>query len=58
MPRPVAKHSWNQEAKDILNRPAPVEPPKYQMRWEEYQGWIDRLRGEGYTLTTHRREGG
>src|SRR5256714_14354020 len=32
MPRPVAKHSWNQEAKDILNRPAPVKPPKLTSR--------------------------
>jgi hypothetical protein len=38
--------------------PAEVELPRDQMRWDEYQGWIDRLRGEGYTLTTHRREAG
>lgn len=38
--------------------PAAVGPPKNQMGWEEYQGWIDGLRGAGYTLTTHRIEAG
>src|SRR5947207_8437064 len=32
MPRPAAKHSWNKEAKDILSRPAPAEPPKLTSR--------------------------
>jgi MoaA/NifB/PqqE/SkfB family radical SAM enzyme len=36
-----------------LDGPAPVEPPKPRMTWTEYQSWIDRLREEGYKLTTH-----
>ena len=32
MPPPVAKHSWNKEAKDILSRSAPAEPPKLTSR--------------------------
>jgi deoxyribonuclease IV len=32
MPRPVAKHSWDKEAKDILSRPAPAEPPRLTSR--------------------------
>ncbi len=32
MPRPISKQSWNQEAKDILDRPAPAEPPKLTSR--------------------------
>jgi hypothetical protein len=31
----------------------PVEPPPERMTWTEYQAWIDRLRGAGFTLTTH-----
>jgi MoaA/NifB/PqqE/SkfB family radical SAM enzyme len=33
--------------------PSPVEPPPEKMTWTDYQLWIDRLRGDGYTLTTH-----
>ena len=33
--------------------PASVEPPAKQLPWTDYQSWIDRLREEGYTLTTH-----
>jgi organic radical activating enzyme len=33
--------------------PAPVEPPSAPMSWTNYQSWIDRLRGNGFTLTTH-----
>jgi hypothetical protein len=33
--------------------PARVEQPPGQMTWADYQSWIDRLRGDGYTLTTH-----
>lgn len=32
--------------------PAFVEAPA-RMTWTDYQSWLDRLRGEGYTLTTH-----
>jgi hypothetical protein len=32
---------------------SPVEPPPEKMTWTDYQSWIDRLRGEGFTLTTH-----
>jgi len=32
--------------------PAHVEAPA-RMTWTDYQSWLDRLRGEGYTLTTH-----
>jgi hypothetical protein len=32
---------------------SPVEPPPERMTWTEYQEWIDRLRGAGFTLTTH-----
>jgi organic radical activating enzyme len=32
--------------------PAHVEAPA-RMNWTDYQSWLDRLRGEGYTLTTH-----
>ena len=32
--------------------PAAVEAPE-RMSWPNYQSWIDRLRGQGYTLTTH-----
>ncbi|MFO0804345.1 MAG: radical SAM/SPASM domain-containing protein [Gemmataceae bacterium] len=31
----------------------PVEPPPERMTWTEYQAWIDRLRSDGQTLTTH-----
>jgi pyruvate-formate lyase-activating enzyme len=33
--------------------PSPVEPPAGRMTWADYQAWIDRLRGGGYTLTAH-----
>lgn len=33
--------------------PSPVEPPRQQMTWQDYQSWIDQLRGDGYTLTAH-----
>jgi hypothetical protein len=36
-----------------VNGPAPVDLPPEQMTWTDYQSWIDRLRGDGYTLTTH-----
>jgi hypothetical protein len=36
-----------------IDGPAPVEPPPETMTWPEYQSWLDRLRGEGCTLTTH-----
>lgn len=36
-----------------INGPVPVKPPPDQLTWTDYQSWIDRLRGEGYTLTTH-----
>jgi hypothetical protein len=32
--------------------PAHVEAPA-RMTWTDYQSWLDRLRGQGYTLTTH-----
>jgi len=32
--------------------PAHVEAPA-RITWTDYQYWLDRLRGEGYTLTTH-----
>jgi hypothetical protein len=38
--------------------PAVVDLLENQMRWEEYQEWIDGLRGKGFTLTTHRTESG
>jgi hypothetical protein len=31
--------------------PSHVEAPA-RMNWTDYQSWLDRLRGEGYTLTT------
>ncbi len=34
--------------------PAPLEGRSAQMGWSEYQAWIDGLRSQGYTLTTHR----
>lgn len=36
-----------------INGPVPIELPPEQMTWTDYQSWIDRLRGEGHTLTTH-----
>lgn len=36
-----------------ITGPAPVETPPERMAWADYQVWIDRLRGEGHTLTTH-----
>lgn len=36
-----------------ITGPAPVEPPPERMAWTDYQAWIDRLRAEGQTLTTH-----
>ena len=36
-----------------ITGPSPVEPPSVQLTWTEYQSWIDRLRLEGHTLTTH-----
>lgn len=36
-----------------ITGPSPLDPPPEQMTWTEYQSWIDRLRGAGYTLTTH-----
>ncbi|HEY3787343.1 MAG TPA: radical SAM protein [Urbifossiella sp.] len=36
-----------------ITGPSPVEPPPERMTWTEYQAWIDRLRSEGHTLTTH-----
>lgn len=33
--------------------PTPVDPPPERMTWTEYQAWIDRLRSEGRSLTTH-----
>ncbi len=35
-----------------ITGPTSVEAPE-QMTWTDYQSWIDRLRGEGHTLTTH-----
>ena len=35
-----------------VNGQAPVESPPEQMTWTDYQAWIDRLRRDGYTLTT------
>ena len=32
--------------------PAHVEAPA-RMLWTDYQSWLNRLRREGYTLTTH-----
>lgn len=36
-----------------ITGPSPVEPPPERMTWTEYQAWIDRLRSEGQTFTTH-----
>jgi hypothetical protein len=36
-----------------ITGPSPVEPPPERMAWTDYQVWIDRLRVEGHTLTTH-----
>ncbi len=36
-----------------IHGPALVEPPAEQMTWTDYQSWINRLRGESYTLMTH-----
>jgi hypothetical protein len=36
-----------------ISGPGPIPPPPQQMRWADYQAWIDRLRGDGYVLTTH-----
>jgi hypothetical protein len=33
---------------------APLPSPPERMTWTEYQSWIDRLRRDGYTLTTHK----
>lgn len=33
--------------------PAPFEQPPEKMTWTEYQAWLNRMRSEGYTLTTH-----
>jgi pyruvate-formate lyase-activating enzyme len=33
--------------------PSPVPPPAPQMTWGEYQAWIDQLRDQGCTLSTH-----
>ena len=30
-----------------------VEQPPGRMKWPDYQSWINRLRSQGYTLTTH-----
>lgn len=30
-----------------------VEPPPARLTWTDYQAWIDRLRADGCTLTTH-----
>jgi hypothetical protein len=38
-----------------ITGPSLVEPPPEKMTWTDYQSWIDRLRGEGFTLTTHDR---
>lgn len=35
-----------------LQGPAAVEPPLQRLSWAEYQTWIDRLREQGYHLTT------
>jgi organic radical activating enzyme len=35
-----------------ITGPASVEAPPERMAWTDYQSWIDRLRGDGYTLTT------
>ena len=32
---------------------SPVVPPPERMTWTEYRAWIDRLREEGQTRTTH-----
>jgi hypothetical protein len=36
-----------------ISGPSPVEPPPERMTWPDYQAWLDRMRGEGHTLTTH-----
>ena len=36
-----------------ITGPSPVESPPERMAWTDYQAWIDRLRVEGHTLTTH-----
>lgn len=36
-----------------ISGPSPVEAPPAPMSWAAYQAWIDRLRAEGRTLTTH-----
>jgi organic radical activating enzyme len=33
--------------------PSPVEQPPERLTWTDYQAWIDRLRGAGFTLTTY-----
>jgi organic radical activating enzyme len=33
--------------------PTPFAPPPEKMIWAEYQTWLDRMRDEGFTLTTH-----
>ncbi len=35
-----------------ITGPSPVEPPPARMTWPDYQSWLDRMRGEGHTLTT------
>lgn len=36
-----------------ITGPSQVASPPERMTWTDYQGWIDRLRESGYTLTTH-----
>jgi hypothetical protein len=36
---------------DITGPGRPPEPPG-ELSWPEYQSWLDRMRAEGYTLTT------
>jgi hypothetical protein len=40
------------QAIDIVGSRA-VESPREPLNWAEYQAWIDRLRSEGFALTTH-----
>jgi hypothetical protein len=36
-----------------ITGPAEIELPTERMTWTNYQNWIDGLRAEGHTLTTH-----
>jgi organic radical activating enzyme len=55
-PRPLEQMPDQQKGRVYLvniDGAATIEPPAERMNWSDYQAWIDRLRSEGYLLTTH-----